>query len=78
MPFTSFGLHPDLLKGIRELGFIRPTPIQEQAIFAVDASSTRSWLYLSIVAFVPPVVLFGVWRDDHSQTIREVMRGTGS
>src|ERR1044071_10160819 len=24
MPFTSFGLHPDLLKGIRELGFIRP------------------------------------------------------
>jgi ATP-dependent RNA helicase RhlE len=32
MPFTSFGLHPDLLKGIRELGFIRPTPIQEQAI----------------------------------------------
>src|SRR5437016_7346064 len=32
MPFTAFGLHPDLLKGIRELGFIRPTPIQEQAI----------------------------------------------
>jgi len=32
MPFTSFGLHPDLLKGIRELGFTRPTPIQEQAI----------------------------------------------
>jgi len=32
MPFTSLGLHPDLLKGIRELGFTRPTPIQEQAI----------------------------------------------
>ena len=32
MPFTSLGLHPDLLKGIRELGFVRPTPIQEQAI----------------------------------------------
>jgi hypothetical protein len=46
--------------------------------FAVDASSTRSWLYLSIVAFVPPAVLFGVWRDDHSQTIGEVMRGTES
>ena len=26
------GLHPDLLKGIRELGFTRPTPIQDQAI----------------------------------------------
>src|SRR5437868_11665880 len=32
MPFTALGLHPDLVKGIRELGFIRPTPIQEQAI----------------------------------------------
>src|ERR1700741_4007671 len=32
MPFAALGLHPDLLRGIRELGFARPTPIQEQAI----------------------------------------------
>ena len=32
MPFTSLGLHADLLKGIRELGFARPTPIQADAI----------------------------------------------
>ena len=32
MPFTSFGLHPSLLKGIKELGFSRPTPIQAEAI----------------------------------------------
>ena len=32
MPFTTFGLHADLLRGVRELGFTRPTPIQEQAI----------------------------------------------
>src|SRR5438094_293148 len=32
MPFAQLGLHADLLKGIRELGFTRPTPIQEQAI----------------------------------------------
>jgi len=32
MPFSAFGLHPDLLRGVRELGFTRPTPIQEQAI----------------------------------------------
>ena len=32
MPFSALGLHPDLLKGIRELGFIRPTPIQNEAI----------------------------------------------
>jgi ATP-dependent RNA helicase RhlE len=32
MPFASFKLHPDLLRGIKELGFTRATPIQEQAI----------------------------------------------
>ena len=32
MPFSSLHLHPDLLKGIRELGFARPTPIQAEAI----------------------------------------------
>ncbi|HUQ45268.1 MAG TPA: DEAD/DEAH box helicase [Gemmatimonadaceae bacterium] len=32
MPFAVFKLHPDLLKGTRELGFTRATPIQEQAI----------------------------------------------
>ena len=35
VPFTSLGLHPDLLKGIRDLGFSRPTPIQSDAIPAV-------------------------------------------
>ncbi|MEP6689984.1 MAG: DEAD/DEAH box helicase [Gemmatimonadaceae bacterium] len=32
MPFTTFGLSADTLRGIKELGFTRPTPIQEQAI----------------------------------------------
>ena len=32
MAFASFDLHQDLLRGIRELGFTRPTPIQEAAI----------------------------------------------
>ena len=32
MPFSSFGLHPDLLRGVKELGFTRPTPIQSDAI----------------------------------------------
>jgi len=32
MPFASFGLHPDLVRGLRELGFTRPTPIQQDAI----------------------------------------------
>ena len=32
MPFSSFGLDPLLLRGVRELGFTRPTPIQQQSI----------------------------------------------
>ena len=32
MSFANLHLHPDLLKGIRDLGFTRPTPIQVEAI----------------------------------------------
>ena len=32
MPFSKFGLHPDLLRGVKELGYTRPTPIQNDAI----------------------------------------------
>jgi len=32
MPFSAFPLHADLLRGVKELGFQRPTPIQQQAI----------------------------------------------
>ncbi|MDF1502616.1 DEAD/DEAH box helicase [Roseisolibacter sp. H3M3-2] len=32
MSFTSFGLHPDLLRGVQEMGFTTPTPIQTQAV----------------------------------------------
>ena len=32
MPFTKLGLHPDLLRGIRSMGFTEPMPIQAQAI----------------------------------------------
>jgi ATP-dependent RNA helicase RhlE len=32
MSFSALGLHPDLLRGVKELGFLRPTPIQLDAI----------------------------------------------
>jgi ATP-dependent RNA helicase RhlE len=32
MLFSSFDLHPALLKAVKELGFVRPTPIQADAI----------------------------------------------
>jgi len=32
LPFNDFKLHAALVKGIKELGFVRPTPIQAEAI----------------------------------------------
>jgi ATP-dependent RNA helicase RhlE len=32
MPFSQFKLHADLLRGLKDLGFSRPTPIQADAI----------------------------------------------
>ena len=32
MPFAGFGLNHELLRGVRELGFTRPTPIQQEAM----------------------------------------------
>ena len=32
MPFSTFGLHPDLMRGVKEMGFSRPTPIQNDTI----------------------------------------------
>src|SRR5438105_11529560 len=32
MPFTQLKLHPDLLRGVKDLGFMRPTPIQADSI----------------------------------------------
>jgi ATP-dependent RNA helicase RhlE len=32
VPFATLKLHPTLLKSIKELGFVRPTPIQSEAI----------------------------------------------
>ena len=32
MPFSDLKLHPDLLRGVKDLGFQRPTPIQADAI----------------------------------------------
>jgi ATP-dependent RNA helicase RhlE len=32
MEFSHFNLHPDIAAGLKAMGYIRPTPIQEQAI----------------------------------------------
>ena len=48
------------------------------AVFlAVDASSTRSWLYLAAVAIVPPVALILLWPREPGQTVDDVIHGRG-
>ena len=32
MPFNQFHLNAQILKGVRDMGFKRPTPIQQEAI----------------------------------------------
>jgi ATP-dependent RNA helicase RhlE len=32
MPFSTFGLHADILRGVKDLAFTHPTPIQKEAI----------------------------------------------
>jgi ATP-dependent RNA helicase RhlE len=60
LPFTSLGVHPDLLKGIRDLGFTRPTPIQADAIppamIGRDLLACAQTGSGKTVAFLMPVV----------------------
>ena len=32
MSFSQWSLHPDLLRGIKEVGYVKPTQIQQDAI----------------------------------------------
>jgi ATP-dependent RNA helicase RhlE len=60
LPFNALHVHPDLLKGIRDLGFTRPTPIQTKAI--PPAMSGRDLLVCAqtgsgkTVAFLLPIL----------------------
>ena len=37
MSFEPLGLHPSLLRGVHDLGFIRPTPVQQEVIPSIIA-----------------------------------------
>ena len=60
MEFSRFALDPDLLRGVRELGFQRPTPIQERAIPAAldgrDLVATASTGSGKTAAFLLPIL----------------------
>ena len=58
--FDSLGLHPDILKGIRAIGFEKPTPVQEQAIPAIlsgrDVIASAQTGSGKTAAFVLPIL----------------------
>jgi ATP-dependent RNA helicase RhlE len=60
MAFSGFGLHPDVLKGVREMGFSRPTPIQKDAIPAAlegrDLLATAATGSGKTAAFLLPIL----------------------
>jgi len=48
------------------------------AVFlALDASSTRSWLYLLAIGLVPPIALICLWPQAPQQSIDDVIHGRG-
>jgi len=48
------------------------------AVFlALDASSTRSWLYLLAIGLLPPIALIRLWPQAPQQSIDDVIHGRG-
>jgi len=45
---------------------------------AIDASSTRSWIYLCAVALLPPIVLIRLWPAPPQQSVDDVIHGRGA
>jgi ATP-dependent RNA helicase RhlE len=60
VPFNSLQLHPSLLRGLKELGFARPTPIQSAAIPAAlqgkDVLASAATGSGKTAAFLLPIV----------------------
>jgi hypothetical protein len=42
---------------------------------AIDASSTRSWIYLAAAALLPPIVVIRLWPAPPQQTVDDVIHG---
>ncbi len=60
MPFTQLKLHPALLDGLKDLGFVRPTPIQAEAIppalLGRDVIATAQTGSGKTAAFLLPII----------------------
>lgn len=48
------------------------------AVFlAIEASSTRSWMYLIAIAVVPPIALIRLWPRPPQPSADDIMHGRG-
>jgi hypothetical protein len=48
------------------------------AVFlVVEASSPRSWLYLTVLALGPPAAMIGLWPKAPRETVDDVIHGRG-
>ena len=60
MPFAAMNLHPKLVRGVRDLGYLRPTPIQSDAIPAAlggrDLLASASTGSGKTAAFLLPIL----------------------
>ncbi len=60
MPFSTFGLHPDVQRGVQTAGFARPTPIQQEsippAVAGRDVLATAMTGSGKTAAFVLPIL----------------------
>jgi hypothetical protein len=45
---------------------------------ALDASSTRSWIYLAAAALLPPIVVIRLWPAPPQPTVDDVIHGRGA
>lgn len=77
MPFNKLGLHPNILKGIREIGFEKPTPVQEQAIPPIlngqDVIATAQTGTGKTAAFMLPILHRLLMVPRHKRGVRALV-----
>ena len=77
MSFDSLGLHPSILKGIHDLGYIRPTPVQQEAIPHVMAGKDVIAMAQTgtgkTAAFVLPILHSLMSREHKKKGIRALI-----
>ena len=76
MSFDKFNLHPSLLKGIHDLGYVEPTPIQKECVPVImagrDVIASAPTGTGKTAAFVLPI-LHRLLSDSHGKGLRALI-----